>query len=117
MQILGMSESRWDVRPEESMSSMHLIAAREVVPSGPLSILFLGGIGGVSVKRRGQLLATGEGGGDTYRLTRSSGASILAALDLGGSIQRRIGLSLQMGVEVGGSNAAYSLFQLDAGSW
>lgn len=118
----GMGEVRLFVTPNENLGALHLIAARELVPSGPTSAQVVVGLGGASVERRGKLLKSDDSesamfGVDEYESIVETTPSVLVGVDFGISFRRKIGISTQLGAELGGSNSAYWLLQADVGSW
>jgi hypothetical protein len=125
VQGTAMSELALFISPNENMGALHVVAARELVSTGPASVLLFGGLGGASWERRGQRLGPDPddpdsdsfGFTDEYESIKGRGPSVLAGIDLGLSFRRIVGASLQLGAEAGGANSVYLLLQADVGSW
>lgn len=123
VQGTAMHEINLSKYPNENVGSFHVLAARELVPTGPNSVLVFGGLGMASLERRGQFLETVEsesfGSPDDshYESIEDDRPTALLGIDLGASLRRILGVSLQIGAELGAANAGFMLVQADIGAW
>jgi hypothetical protein len=123
VQGTAMAEMSLSKHPNENVGSFHVVAARELVPSGPNSVLVFGGLGMASLERRGRYLETvesesfGSSDDEHYESIKDDLPSVLAGVDLGASLRRILGVSLQIGGELGAANTVYMLAQADIGAW
>lgn len=106
--------------PNESIGAGHVVVGWDLLPTGPVSILYFGGLGAETHVRRGRFLASEPEnilGTDTYETVSGTGPSLLVGFDLGFSLARRLGLSGQCGIQVAEFSVPYALLQLDVGDW
>lgn len=123
VQGTGMSEINLSKHPNENVGSFHVVAARELVPTGPNSVLIFGGLGMASLERRGRFVQSvgsesfGSSDDAYYESIEDDRPSALLGIDLGASLRRILGVSLQIGAELGAANAGFMLVQADLGAW
>lgn len=119
-----MSELALFINPNEEVGALHVVAARELVVSRSSSALLFAGLGFASLERRGQLLES-EGSeavgffadAAEYESIQEDLPSVLMGVDAGVSFRRKVGISIQVGAELGASNSIYWMVQADLGSW
>jgi hypothetical protein len=123
LQGTAMAEIALFISPNENLGALHMIAARELVASGSGSAMLFAGLGFASLERRGQLLASKDSESESlfccteYESIEENRPSVLLGGDIGASFRRMVGISLQVGAEVGASNSIYWMLQADVGSW
>jgi len=117
VQGTAMTDLELFVTPNENFGALHVVAARELVPSGSTSALVFAGVGGAAMERRGRQLPSKGLLETRYESIHENLPSALVGVDLGLSFRRKIGISYHVGAEVGASNSFYWLLQFDIGSW
>lgn len=117
VEITSNSQSeRLNVNGTDQVSSFNAVVGWELSPQGPYSVVvFLGP--GVANSSMGSPHSPDSYRPSSAETIHSTDPSLLTGVDLGVSLWRHVGLSLQLGALASKESGVYALLQLDAGKW
>ncbi len=117
-EAIGLSEFSFD-QPSRGLSATNACLGYEFSPTGPVSVMLIGGLGWAKWTDHGALIPD-EGMfhlGNTYESVKGSGPALLVETSAGSSFGRVLGISINGGVLLSHHPTAFADLMLDVGNW